>query len=100
LRSPFDRGSRIFYAALLPGFIGIVFAFGSPKGTKLRGMRMLGLILVLGFSTLWLGSCSGSNNSSSSNPGTPAGSYTITVNGTTGGTNALTSSTTFTLTVN
>jgi subtilase family serine protease len=100
LQSPFDRGSRIFYAALLPGLFGIVFAFGSPKGTKLRGMRMLGLMMVLGFSTLWLGSCSGSNNNSSSNPGTPAGSYTIMVNATTGGTIPVTSSTTFTLTVN
>jgi hypothetical protein len=101
LQTPFDRGTRIFYATLLPGLVGIVFAFGSPKGTsKLRGMRMLGLIMVLGFSTIWFGSCSGSNNSSSSNPGTPAGSYTITVNATTGGAIPLTSSTQFTLTVN
>jgi subtilase family serine protease len=101
LRSPFDRGSRIFYATLLPGLLGIVFAFGSPKGTsKLRGMRMLGLIMALGFSTLWLGSCSGSNNSSSSNQGTPPNNYQITVTGTTGGTNPVTNSTTFTLAVN
>jgi hypothetical protein len=61
---------------------------------------MLGLIMVLGFSTLWLGSCSGSNNGSSSNQGTPPNSYQFTVNATTGGTSPVTSSTTFTLTVN
>jgi subtilase family serine protease len=100
LRSPFGRGSRLFYAALLPGMLGIMFRVGSRKrAPHLRGMRMLGLIVVLGFSTLWLGSCSGSNNNSSSNPGTPAGTYTLTINATTNGTNPVTSSTTFTLTV-
>ena len=97
LQRPFDRGTRIFYAALLPGLLGIVFTFGSRK-RSLRGMRMLGLSMVLGFSTLWLGSC-GSSNSSSGNPGTPKGSYTVTVNATTGGTNPVTGTTTFTLQV-
>ncbi|HTW59390.1 MAG TPA: protease pro-enzyme activation domain-containing protein [Terriglobales bacterium] len=100
LRRPFDRGSRIFYAALLPGLLGIVFTFGSRnRASRLHGMRMLGLILVLGFSTLWLGSCSGSNNSSSSNAGTPPGSYTITINATTGGANPVTSQLQITLAV-
>lgn len=97
LQRPFDRGTRIFYAALLPGLLGIVFTFGSRR-RSLRGMRMLGLIMVLGFSTLWLGSCGG-NNSSSSNPGTPKGPYTITISATTGGTNPVTGTTTFTLQV-
>ena len=88
LLRPLDRGTGIFYAALLPGILGIVFTFGSRK-RSLGGMKMLGLILVLGFSTLWLGSCSGGNNSSSSNPGTPGGSYTITVNAQTQGANPL-----------
>jgi hypothetical protein len=39
-------------------------------------------MLVLGFSTLWLGSCGGSSSSSTKDPGTPPGSYTITVQGT------------------
>ena len=76
LRRPFDR-QQIFYAVLLPGLFGIMFTFRSRK-RALRGMRMLGLIMMLGFSTLWLGSCGG-NNSSQSNPGTPPGSYTITI---------------------
>jgi subtilase family serine protease len=92
MRRPFDRGAKIFYAALLPGMLGIVFTFGSRKrSSSLRGMRMLGLIMVLGASTLWLGSCGGSNNSSSNNQGTPAGSYTITVAGTSGGVTATSS---------
>jgi len=88
LRSPLGHGSRIFYALLLPGLFGI--AFGARA--RNRGARLLGLIVVLGFSTLGLGSCGSSNSSSGgqSNPGTPAGSYTVIVNATTAGPNALT----------
>ena len=49
-----------------------------------RGIRFVGLIVVLGFSTLWLASCGGGNSSGNSSPGTPKGSYTITVTGTAG----------------
>jgi hypothetical protein len=84
LRPPFG-GSRVFYALLLPGLFGIVFAAGS--GT--RGLRLLSLIVVLGFSTLWLGSCGGSSGGGSStippNAGTPPGNYTVTISATTGG---------------
>ncbi len=98
LRRPFDRANRIFYAMLLPGVFGIVFAAGS-RG---RGARLLGLIVVLGLSTLWLGACGGSSGSSQNNPGTPPGSYTVTVMATTGapvGGKALTNSFNITLTV-
>jgi hypothetical protein len=98
LRRPADRGARIFYAVLLPSLIGIVFTLGSRK-RSMRGMRMLGLIMVLGCSTVWLGSCGGSSGTTISNPGTPKGNYTITINATTGGSNPITGSTTFTLTV-
>ena len=81
LRRPFDQ-QKIFYAALFPGLAGIMFTFTSRK-RRLRGMRMLGLIMVLGFSTLWLGSCGGSN-SSQKNPGTPAGPYSIVINANSG----------------
>jgi subtilase family serine protease len=101
LRRPFNRGSGIFLAALLPGLLGILFTVGSRKpGSRLRGMRMLGLILVLGFSTLWLGSCGGSSsNGGGGNGGTTPGSYTVTINATTGGASPVTSSTTVTLSV-
>jgi subtilase family serine protease len=98
LERPSDRGTRIFYAALLPGLFGIVFVAGSRKGSA-RGLRMLSLIMMLGFSTLWLGSCGGNSTSSNSNPGTPAGSSTVTVNATTGGGNAIQNSFQFTLVV-
>ena len=92
----FER--KIFYAALLPGLFGIMFTLGSSK-RSLRGMRMLGLIMVLGFSTLWLGSCGGTTSSSSSNPGTPKQSYNFVINATSGGANAVTGSVTFTVVV-
>ncbi len=97
LRLPLGRGSPIFYAALLPGLLGIVFSAGSRKhGT--RCMRLLGLLVVLGFSTLWLGACG--NNSTVKDPGTARGNYTITVNATSGGTTPVTGSTTVGLQVN
>ncbi|MGC1451456.1 MAG: hypothetical protein WA830_15610, partial [Candidatus Sulfotelmatobacter sp.] len=91
--------TRIFYAALLPGLFGIMFTVGSRR-RSLGGMRLLGLIVVLGFSTLWLGSCG--NSSSATNPGTPKGTSTVTVNATTGGSAPITASPvlSFTLTVN
>ena len=94
LERPFDRGSRIFYATLMPGLLGIVFVASSRK-RSLRGVRFLGLLMVLGFSTIWLGSCGGSS-SGPKDPGTPTGSYTITVKGTSG---SLTRQTTFQLVV-
>ena len=95
LERPFDRGSRILYATLLPGLLGIVFVASSRK-RSLRSVRFLGLVMVLGFSTIWLGSCGGSSSSSTKDPGTPTGSYTITVTGTSG---SLTRQTSFTLVV-
>jgi hypothetical protein len=52
--------------------------------------------MVLGLSTIWLGSCGGSSSSSNKDPGTPAGTYSITVTGTSG---SLTSTTSFQLVV-
>jgi hypothetical protein len=95
LQTPFGHSSRIFYALLLPGMFGIVFAGRSPR----RGARLLSLIVVLSLSTLWLGACGGSN-SSQKNPGTPKGTYPVVVNATTGGANPLTSTMTVNLTVN
>ncbi len=91
-----DRGSRIFYAALLPALLGIVFTAGSRKPAS-RGMRLLGLLVALGFSTLWLSAC---GSSTPKDPGTPRGSYTLTINATTGGASPVTGSTTVTLQVN
>jgi subtilase family serine protease len=99
LRSPFSRGIRIFYATLLPGLLGIMFTAGARK-RSLGGMRLLGLIVVLGFSTLWLSSCGGGGGGNNNkDPGTPKGPYTVVVNATTGGANPLTATTNINLLV-
>jgi len=79
---PFGRGTGILYAALFPGMLGILFTVGSRR-RALGGVRLVALIALLGFSTLWLGSCSGSNSSSTGNSGTTPGQYSVTVNATT-----------------
>ena len=82
LQRPMDRASGIFYAVLLPGLMGVVFTVGSRK-RSVRGL--LGLILVLGLSTVWMSSCGGNSNSGSpGNAGTPKGTYTINITGTSG----------------
>jgi hypothetical protein len=94
LRPP-GRGTGIFYAALLPGLLGLMLTAGTRR-RSLRGMRFLGLILVMGFSTMWLASCGGSSGGNS-NKGTPTGPYTFTVSATSGG--ATVTSPQFTVTV-
>jgi subtilase family serine protease len=91
--------SRIFYAVLLPGVFGIMFL-----RPRLRHLRMLSLIMVLGISTLWLGSCGGSKSSNTGpsslqNGGTPPGNYSVTINATTGGAVPLTNTLSVTLSV-
>jgi subtilase family serine protease len=94
-RPPLGRDGRLFYAMLLPGIFGIVLA----KGSRTRGARLLGLIVVLGFSTLWLGSCSGASGGGQKNAGTTPGTYAVVVNATTGGANPIQSHFTVNLTV-
>jgi len=94
LSPPLGRGSRIFYALLLPSLFGIVFAAGS----RTRGARLLSMIAILGFCALSLTACGGSN-SSQKDPGTPPGTYAVVVNATTGGANPLTGTLTVNLTV-
>jgi subtilase family serine protease len=81
-KSPLGRSRRLFYALLLPGFLGLVVSAGGRKRT-LRGLRLLSLIAVLALSILWMPACGG-GSSTPSNPGTPAGTSTITVTATAG----------------
>jgi subtilase family serine protease len=70
---------RLFYALLLPGFLGMVVVAGNRK-RSLRGVRFLGLIALLAVSTLWMPACGGGSGSGTqSNPGTPTGSYPVSV---------------------
>ena len=98
LHPPLDRGAKILYAALLPGLFGIMLTFGSRKRCAVA-LRVVGLVAVLGCSTLWLASCGSSGSGSVGNPGTPLGTYPIKVNATTGGAAPITSSMSFQLTV-
>jgi subtilase family serine protease len=82
-RSTPGHGTQIFYALLLPGLFGVVVT-AAPR-RSLRGMRFLGLIIILGLSTLWLASCGGGSGGTK-DPGTPTGSYTITVSAISGST--------------
>lgn len=80
LQYPHRNG--VVYAMLLPGLFGVVFLTASSRSS--RSMRLVGMIVVLGFSTLWLGSCGGTTTSSNANTGTPKGTYTITISGSSG----------------
>jgi len=97
LENPLTRGTGVFYAMLFPGLMGIVVTIGARK-RSLSAIRMLALIALLGLSAIWMTSCGGSS-SSNSNPGTPTGSYPITVNATTGGASPVQNSYKFTLSV-
>ena len=87
----FGHHQRLFYALLLPGFLGVVSRSG--RRCTLRGLRLLALIFVFGIPTLWL-ACGG--GSTTANPGTPVGSSTVTIRATSG---TLEHSTKITLTV-
>jgi subtilase family serine protease len=99
LRRPMGSASRILYAAFLPGLLGIVLTAGLRKRAA-RALRLLSLIVVLGLSTLWMGGCGGSTNSSMKVGGTTKGNYTLTINATTGGSTPIVNSTMIALQVN
>jgi subtilase family serine protease len=96
-RGPLGRSRGLFYALLLPGFLGLVLAAGNHKRTR-RAMRLLSFIAVLALSTLWMPACGG-GSSTPRNPGTPAGTSSVTVTATSAGTPALMHQITITLTV-
>jgi len=83
-RSPFRHGNGIFYALLLPGVLGLMVSAGNRK-RRWRGG--LGLVVVLAL-TLCAPGCGGGSSSSNSgktgNPGTPAGTTSVTVTATAG----------------
>ena len=97
LNAPFERGGRIFYAVLIPGLLGI-FVSGGSRNRAVRRMRLLSLMLILGFSTLWLAACG--NGSTTKDPGTPKGTSTVVVTATTSGANPVTQTVKINLTVN
>jgi Big-like domain-containing protein/VCBS repeat protein/FG-GAP repeat protein len=85
LREMRDVGDALFYATLLPGFLGFFCAVTTRRGI-LRRMRLLALLCIVGLCSIWL-ACGGSSNiirSHPLNPGTPTGTSTVTVTATSG----------------
>jgi hypothetical protein len=97
-KGSFNRKTGLFFACLLPAFLGLVVSVGNRK-RRLHGVRLLGLISVLTVATLWMPACSGLSNSTHGNPGTPTGNSSVTVTAATSGTNTLSHTMIVTLTV-
>jgi hypothetical protein len=92
----FRHHQGLFYAMLLPGFLGMLSMAGRKR--TLRGVRLLALIVVLGLSVMWV-ACGGSSSGGTTPPpntGTPTGTSTVTVSAASG---TLQGSTKITLTV-
>lgn len=92
--------SKPFYALFIPGFVGVIGLAGNGR-RPLRGRRLLGLIVVLALSMLWMTACGGGtiNSRPPGNQGTPTGTTTVTVMASTGGLNPLSHRVQVTLTV-
>jgi hypothetical protein len=92
------QSTRVFYAMLLP--LGGITLLGVSFGSRRKKVLGLVLMFLMGSGLLFLSSCSsgGSNRGGGGlTGGTPAGTYTLTVTGTSGTLTPQT--TTFTLTV-
>jgi hypothetical protein len=89
--------SRIFYALLLP--LGAMTLLGASGVSRRKKVLSLLLMFLAASGLLFLTACGGgsSSNGGGATGGTPAGTYTVTVTGTSGSLTAQT--TTFTLTV-
>jgi len=93
------NASRVFFAMFLPigGMALLSFGFAGPRRKKLFST----LLFCLALGALFLlPACGGSSSKTGGNPGTPAGTYTITVSGTATGASQTGTSPSLMLTVN
>jgi hypothetical protein len=76
------RRSNVFYALLLPipGLALLGFGSGASSRKKRLGLLFLGMVLA---GVIIMAACGGgsSGGGGGGNPGTPAGSYTVTITG-------------------
>jgi len=82
LHSPF-QGRALFYAVFAPGLLGLAW-LPFAKRARSRNFRLLALMICMVGITLWLPACGGGGGAPAtpSNPGTPAGTMTVTVTAT------------------
>jgi Beta-propeller repeat len=101
LPAPNSRPSGLFYAMFLPVGAVALLSFGStgPRRKKMFGFLLLGL-MVSGLFLMPACSSSSGGGGGGGSPGTTAGSYTITVTGTSSGATETGTSPSLTLTVN
>jgi len=88
MKAPAHHGFGIFYATLLP--IAGITLLGAGIGSRRRKMFGLFMLVMVMATLIAMPACGGSSNNGGGggggNTGTPAGSYTITVTGTSGST--------------
>ncbi len=104
MRVPIAPSQRPVYALLLPS-LAMIFGIAAGRRRALRGVRLLGLLILLMVAS-GLPSCGGGSGSSGSggnngggNPGTPAGTDTVSVSASTSGSGAINHTATLTITI-
>ncbi len=84
MKSP-SAGSHVAYAIALPGVLALAGLGALRRRSGIATLRVLGFVALLVAAGLGLGACSARygylNHPPSGNPGTPPGSYIITVSG-------------------
>lgn len=96
LRLPATPSDRPAYEVIFP-VLGVMLGIAARRRSALCSLRLLGVPVLLMVAT-GLASCGGGNNSSS-NPGTPLGTRTVSVSASTSGAGALNHSAALTITI-
>jgi hypothetical protein len=76
-----SAGSSVFYAIFLPliGLVGV--GLGSDRKRRKEHLTAAALVILLFAGLVFQIACGGSSSTSQTKPGTPTGTYTITVTG-------------------